>query len=436
MRQTRTSWTMAVALMASSGALAAEWEGLRLAREGAEGGKRRMSIVAPGRYKAAFETSNADPKRWGEGLAGLYDLINDPEERYNYTAPYPPPPDGGGVLCKIWGINFRLPGSREPLMLTDGKPAASVYAASGSLEVIEANPVRVVIKRTGECRRYGRLDLLAVDGVQMETTLAFYAPDRIYHRLAIVGTGRELEVTTMEVVLHASHHRYTRGKTVRVDGWDKYTIAAPWTFAPEDPGDGRGKTFVLLTPKPAPLDHGDGTQSRHRAGFLMALHKERGRYGYSGSEFIGIRGSIHTENSVPDRVIAKGKRIELCAVVHMNHELASLQAAAPYVKQYREPGVPKCSKGGVVGDGFDEALGCYTLKADGNAADFEVPVNCHWPVFQIEDWSAAAPARLAVDGKDVAHGDQWLACVEKGRLLVQLAGPCRGGTRIRIGGDR
>jgi hypothetical protein len=80
--------------------------------------------------------------------------------------------------------------------------------------------------------------------------------------------------------------------------------------------------------------------------------------------------------------------------------------------------------------GFDEAMGCYTLKADGNALDFEVPVDCHWPVFQIDDWAGDAPKEVSVAGKDQVSGRDCLVHVEKGRLLLQLKGEVKAGTRV------
>jgi len=110
----------------------------------------------------------------------------------------------------------------------------------------------------------------------------------------------------------------------------------------------------------------------------------------------------------------------------------SIDAVKPYVADYRKPGPFFVTKGSPVKDdaddlnhdGYNEAEGCYLVKATGNEVAFELDckVKRFNPIFKIVGWSAAAPSSIEVNGKKVMRGDGYSADMadNKTDLVLQL----------------
>jgi len=370
-------------------------------------GSHEVRITVPGRFRVVI--SDGAKERGApedSGITGYYDLRNDPDGKYNYAAPW------SGLFSHKIGIDPRR----------EGKTGA-IMPAAGPVELVEANPLRAVVKHTWPARAYGSRTNPESPDVRFEQTFVITAPDRLYQTVAIIGIGEEVTLKHFAFMLHTSHAKWSGGKTVK---GGVYSLPAPWTFVKDET---RGaKTCVLHAVKPGPYTHGDGkTTSTHKANFLMIMHKVKGGYGYRANRWVGFRTCLNVAGAHP--VIRKGDRVEWHALTLANHDVNTLEKAKPYVEAYRNPGTPTCAKGTLVGDGFDEATGSYTLKAGPGGVDFRLPASCHCPTFEISGWRGMKPPFVAVGG---ARKDDYLAHVSKGALLVQIAGEIPKGTRIVI----
>ena len=374
-------------------------------------GSHEVRITVPGRFRVVI--SDGAKERGApedSGITGYYDLRNDPDGKYNYAAPW------SGLFSHKIGIDPRR----------EGKTGA-IMPAAGPVELVEANPLRAVVKHTWPARAYGVAKNPVNPDLSFEQVFVVTAPDRLYQTLTLVGTGEDVTLKHFQFMLHTSHARWSGGTSGK---GGVYSLPAPWTFAQDEtPGP---KSCVLHAVKPEPYTHGDGkTTSTHKANFLMVMHKAEGGYGYRANRWIGFRTCLNVAGGGP--VIRKGDRVARHAMLVVNHEIADLEKAKRYVEEYRNPGRPTCAKGSIVGDGFDEATGCYTLKAAADGVDVTLPVSCHWPMFEIAGWTGGKPPFVSAGGarKDALAGE-FIAHVSDGTLLVQLASDVPNGTRVVI----
>jgi hypothetical protein len=80
-------------------------------------------------------------------------------------------------------------------------------------------------------------------------------------------------------------------------------------------------------------------------------------------------------------------------------------------------------EGDLDADGFNEAQGCYVLKAGTVGTSFvlhgeKVPRLC--PVFKIKAWTGPAPKTIVLGQRTLSAGPDFLASTHDGVLLVQL----------------
>lgn len=384
----------------------------KLARERGKTESQVIRVTVPGRFRAAFCDGWGDDKSFPSGLGGFFDLVNDPDGKYDYA-----PPLNGGLLRTALEVSPRRdqPDNPHPYVISHGQ---------GTLELLEANPVRVVVRHTWEARSYGQPWQPLNPDLQGQQTFAVYAPNRIYQTLTVIGTGEEVTVTE-NFTLHTSHAKWSGGKMAEHGAW---SIPGPWTFLPEA---GRGpKNYILHAPQPGTVTHEDGTVSRHPAGFLLVAWEEHATdySGNRGNKWMGYRTGF---SQPPKRTLTKGQRIDLVhTMLVVDAGITGHDKAAPYVAEYRTPGVPKFRKGSSVGDGYDEAMGSYTMKADAGGVDFDLPVDARDPVFEIADWPGEAPATITVGEQVRKAPTDYLAHAEKGRLLLQVRNAVAAGTPI------
>ena len=64
--------------------------------------------------------------------------------------------------------------------------------------------------------------------------------------------------------------------------------------------------------------------------------------------------------------------------------------------------------------------------------DFQLPVACHWPAFEVSGWTGGAPKTIRIDSRPARLGEDYLAGGEKGKLLLQIRRDAPEGTRIVI----
>ena len=416
--------SVAVTLAATANAAEA-WKGVEVKQEKVKLDTRRaklagraesdaISVTVPGHFKAVFCDGYGHRNRFTAGLGCFYDLKNDPKQKYDYARPWP-----GGLLPVAPTVKPR----RE---YPDNPRPGCLYPSPGTLELVEAYPVRAVVRHTWRGRAYGLLRNTRMNpDVEGQQTFVVYGPDRIYQTFSMIGIGEEVHLSLVPFTLHTSHAKWSGGTTMK---HGKFSIPGPWTFLAEG---GKGpKKHVLHVAKPGTVKHADGTVSHHKANFLLVTGEDC-HYAYRGGSWIGYRTAVRS--AVVNVGITKGKRADVThAVLIVNHDVTDVAKAAPYAKEYREPGVPKFRKGAAVGDGYDEAMGSYTMKADGDKVDFDLPVLVHQPVFEITGWQGGAPGTIQISGKAKTMGDDYLAHAKDGKLLVQVMEVLPEGTAVVI----
>ena len=102
-------------------------------------GSNEVRIVVPGRLKIVLgDGSKRGPA--DAGVTGFYDLRHDPDEKYNYA-----PPQYGFLWPKL---------TVDPRR---DERTGALCPGAGTLEVLEANPVRAVVKYTWAGTSYGNI---------------------------------------------------------------------------------------------------------------------------------------------------------------------------------------------------------------------------------------------------------------------------------------
>ncbi|HUU43302.1 MAG TPA: hypothetical protein VMX57_05955, partial [Planctomycetota bacterium] len=251
----------------------------------ADGGNE-VRVVVPGRIKIVVcdgSTMKGAPE--DTGVTGVYDLENDPAEKYNYAAPW------SGFFSHKLSVDPRRDGQTGAFM-----------PGPGPVEVLEANPLRAVVKYSWGASAYGGAHAPMNPDVRFEQVFTVRAPDRLYQSFSIIGTGEEVKLTHATFLLHTSHAKWSGGTSGK---GGVFSLPAPWTFVPEPSPN---PCSILHVAKPEPFAHADGTTSIQKANFLLVLHEAKGaRYGYRANLWVGYRTSLtlHPE----DPVITKGKRL-------------------------------------------------------------------------------------------------------------------------------
>lgn len=379
----------------------------------------RIRVTVPG-YFSVGVGDGADltwSEPWDVGVMEYYDLVNDPNRRYNYACSY-----SGLFNHKSYAI---------PEVNSSVGP---YHPAPGTIELIEANPVRAIIKHRYVGVNYGcighpdappQMNNYHPD-LMIENLYAIYAPDKIYMTYTLVGTGNEVRLDPFQYMLHPSHVHFAGGENTTGGG---YTIPAPWTFVPDNSSSFH--TNILFVAKPESLVHGDGaTRSLHKANFFLAMYEAGGPYGYRGNEWLGTRTSIRVEDfGMP---VTDGERCEWYSVCHVNHQMTDLATALPYQTRYRTPQYFACTKGTMNGHGFDPGLGSYQVVAEPSGVEITCIADYPWPVFEISNWTGGEPMTITVGGQTKNHGTDYLAHASNGKLLLQVRGTVTGLSSIVI----
>jgi hypothetical protein len=125
------------------------------------------------------------------------------------------------------------------------------------------------------------------------------------------------------------------------------------------------------------------------------------------------------------------------------HDMNSPDAAKPYAEDYRAPDRLAVSEGTIEtadegdrdADGFNEAEGCYVLKAGARGVAFVLHgrnVPRMWPAFKIKGWTGPPPNRVALGQRELLQGKEVLASVRAGSLLEQILENVREDAKIEI----
>jgi hypothetical protein len=354
-------------------------------------GDALIRVVSPGRFETTFT------KRKGFG-ATWFDLKHDPAK----TRDLAPVLDENGFF---W-IKIGQPGN-------DG----SWYAnPAEEMSLLESGPVRVRVRLRGSHRRYGSTDAKAAwPALRFEQTWTLAADGSAYVDYVLVQ-DQPVPYRHFLVITKANGAWGAQGKgpgrgEARVAGEKgeaKPTSTAPSSFTLQSTD---GPTFF--------------------ADILMVAQKGKfpAAYWNEGYQDKDLRCSFDLGSRWPEKVIPAGRE-PLNFLMRFADDIDAA-AAKVHADDYRAPDRLQTAKGAVDttddgdrdADGFNEAEGCYGLRAAADGIAFtlhakEVPRVR--PVFKVRGWPGATPASITVGGRAVAVGRGLTASVREGTLLLQI----------------
>jgi hypothetical protein len=365
-----------------------------------------IRVLAPDAFELTFSMRKGF-------VAHFFDLKNDPRK----TQDLAPVNEENGLL---W-TKAAPPGDAD---------GGSWYAnPPATMELLESGPVRVRVRLAGPHRRYGRTDAKAVwEDLGFEQTFTIYPTGNAYLDYALV-TQKPVLLHHFLLIIKSNGSWGNRGK-----GEGKDQVHCAGEFGADKPSGQRTTSFAL--------QWSDGPT--HFQDFLMVLQKGRysGSYWNEGYQDEDLRAGLDLMSRFPEKTVPKGKD-HLSVLFRFAHDLNSPEAAKPFAEDYRAPdrlevtqgSLDTADEGDVDADGFNEAQGCYVIKAGARAAAFILhgaKTPRLLPVFKIKGWTSDAPKTIALGNRELRAGRDFLASSQDGVLLVQLLENLREDVKIQI----
>jgi len=391
----------AIWLLGHAAALAASWapaQGIRATLED----EKTIRVAAPGRFETTFTM------RKGFG-ATLFDLKHDPERKRDLA----PVLDENGLLwTKAAG-----PG------MGDG----SWYAnPPQKMELLEAGPVRVRVRLSGPHCRYGYTDPKAAwKDLGFEQTFTLYPTGDVYTDYALV-TDKPVPLHHFLLIIKSTGAWGKRGKgEVHCAG-----------EAGEKPPYGE-------TASPFALQWSDGPTYFQDILLVMFQGRYKATYWNEGYEDKDVRAGLDLLSRWPDKAVPKGND-HILLLMRFADGLNGERAAAPYANDYRSPdrltvaegALDTTDEGDFDADGFNEAEGCYVLKAGAKGVEFTLhgsKIPRTDPAFKVKGWRGDAPKAVRLGSKNIAAGMGFYASTHEGTLLLQVPASIKEDVGIAIG---
>jgi hypothetical protein len=217
-------------------------------------------------------------------------------------------------------------------------------------------------------------------------------------------------------------------------GQGKSEVHCAAEFGAEKPTGKQASSFAL--------QWSDGPT--HFQDILMVFQKGRfpGTYWNEGYQDEDLRAGLDLLSRFPEKTVPRGKD-HIHVLVRFAQDLNSPEAAKPYADDYRAPdrltvsqgSLETTDEGDLDADGFNEAQGCYVLKAEAGGTSFIVHggnLPRLSPAFKVKGWTGAAPKAIAVGKRKISAGTDFLASSHDGVLLVQLLETIREDVTIGI----
>lgn len=355
---------------------------------------KTIRVVVPDTFELTFT------KRKGF-VAAFFDLKHDPQKKHDLA----PVLDENGILwTKTAGQG-----------MTSGD---SWYAnPPATMELLEAGPVRVRVRLAGPHHRYGYTDLKAAwNDLGFTQTFTIYPTGNTYIDYALV-TRQPVPLHHFLLIIKSAGSWGNQGQ-----GEGKGEVHCAGEFGAEKPYGNQTSSFAL--------QWSDGPT--HFQDILMVMQKGRhpGTYWNEGYRDKDVRAGLDLLSRWPDKTVPKGED-HLHLLMRFAHDLNSPEAAKPYAEDYRAPDRLAISEGTIEtadegdrdGDGFNEAEGCYVLKAGARGVAFVLHgrnVPRMLPAFKIKDWAGSPPKSVAVGQRELLQGKDVLCSVWDGSLLVQI----------------
>ena len=181
----------------------------------------------------------------------------------------------------------------------------------------------------------------------------------------------------------------------------------------------------------------------HFQDFLMVFQKGKfgGSYWNEGYQDMDLRTGLNLLSRWPENAVSGRDHIPI--LFCFGQDINSPEAARRYAGDYRNPDKLAVTKGEAVtddagdfdADGFNEAEGCYVLKASSDG----VALTLHGaktprqsPAFKVKGWSGASPAAVALGAEKLACGDGFVAAIQSGVLVLQVLRQVKEDVRIVI----
>jgi hypothetical protein len=346
-----------------------------------------------------FETTLTRRKGF---VGSFWDLKRDAAKQF----------DLGPVLDEN-GILWTKCGFPNELEKSDG----SWYAAPcEKLELLESGPARVRVRTSGPHCRYGSTDVKARwKELGFEQTFTMYPSGATYVDYCLVA-GRPLRLHHFLLIIKSNGSWGNKGK-----GGGKGEV-----HCASESGDkveyGKGTSLAL--------QWSDGPT--HFQDFLMVLHQGKfgGTYWNEGYEDKDIRTGVNLMSRWPGGQLPAG-RDHILLLFCFGQDINSPEAARRYAEDYRNPDPLAVIQGAVVTndagdfdlDGFNEAEGCYVLRAAPGGVQFTLhgaKTPRESPAFKVKNWAGAAPATVTLGAEMLTPGEGFVAAVEAGQLILQV----------------
>lgn len=389
-------WLIVTAFLCPVTALSQEWcaEPICARTEGTD----VIRIQAPGRFETTFT------RREGFGDQ-LFDLQADPGKLQDLSA----------VLTENGILWTKL--------LEDG--AADSYSATNatSLEILEAEGVRVRVRHSGVLHMYG-LPGMPWNDLGFVQTFTVYATGEVYVDYGLVA-ATSIELAQHDLILKTTSHW---------GGTEAQCIGEHGTVPPYD-----------STATPFAMVSSNGPT--YFADILMAMYTgvHDGSYWNTGFPGHDYRCGLFVTELLS--VLPAGTS-HIPMMLRIAQDMNDAAAASKYADAYRSPDPAFTvvlgtqvldDPGDRDGDGFNEEDGTYVLQRVG-AQNVEFVLHADPglvrpnPAFKIRSWNAPPPAVIWIGDTQYLAGGAFRASTLGPDLILQLLGDRTADTMVRIEG--
>lgn len=437
-----------------------------------------ITVTFPGKF--AVEIGASDVANTGEykGLAGMWDLKNDPDKKNNACGFYV-----GCDWLKLNWINTDTACSPQPQCRDRQGDGGSEFESPGALTMLEKNDVRTQVKYHFQMRRYGTDAVDCCISADKYFTMEY--PDKVFVTTKISYSGADgmgpltwKEVTMIPSVTWARAANEPARAGVPGVGpcegppLNRPATPSPWIVMWQDPASpvDRPKTWSLFStdgtsayptsndcngagnpglPTPGLVSHCavlgcatggiDRTVPMKMNILWMASAADTYVYPYGAfPEWFpgGFRLEMEMEKFPPPLVAGTDVYSHHISYRVGDNGITSNAVAEEYSTEYRGVIAPTMTMGTVAGDdadvyhGFDQRGGAYVMTAGASGVSFTTSNVQHYPVFQVSNWGAAVPSTITVGGSSKSLGVDYIAAKsDPDTLLLQsLAGSVPDGT--------
>ena len=353
--------------------------------------ERTIRVVCPGKFECVVN------KR--QGFGEWYDLKNDPQKKRDM-----------GSVNEANGFLWTKVGTPQ-----GGERGGSWYAnPPEKMELLEAGPVRVRLRLSGPHNCYGNPKRPWND-LRFEQTYTIYPTGDVYTDYVLI-TEKPLPLHHFGFILRTTGRW---GHNFKGEGGGEVKCASE---AGETRIGREGSSFVLQW----------SNGPTYFVDVLMVLQKGRygGSYWNGGFRDLDFRTGLNLMSRWPEKTLSKG-RDHIHVLTRFADDINGSKAAMAYANDYRSPDkldvtqgkLDATDEGDLDADGFNEAEGCYVVKAAPAGVAFTLhgaKVPRMAPAFKIKGWPHGIPKTVTLGARALAAGKGFTASLSDDVLLLQL----------------